>query len=181
MPSHFWEEPFLKSISMNAILFSLLAFLSNGDVPAVSSQDRVLEEQKSAETWAMHIISVIQAEAGDIQGAKRTASQITEDDLGKKAPSDVTVVSFCNGCPIYSRRTETDPRLASIQYEVFSYDPDRTSDSVPVKVPAGLPSNYLEKDPQHGEVIDFVDSRDINGKRVTSRRYADGSVVIETP
>jgi len=166
---------------MNTILLSLLALLANGDVPSASSRDCARAERESAETWAMHIISVIQAEAGDIQGAKKTASQITEEDVGKKAPSEVTVVWVCNGCPIYDHLPGSMRYLASRQYEVFSFNSPRTANPVPSKSPPGLPPNYLAADPRHGAVVDFDDSRDIHGKRVTSRRYADGSVVIETP
>ena len=54
-------------------------------------------------------------------------------------------------------------------------------DHVPAAVPAGLPANYLAADPRHGAVIDFTDERDSGGTRMTSRKYADGYVVIETP
>jgi hypothetical protein len=53
--------------------------------------------------------------------------------------------------------------------------------SVPAKILAGLPANYLAPDPVHGAVVDFSDSTDSSGTRVTGRTYADGAVVIETP
>ena len=48
-------------------------------------------------------------------------------------------------------------------------------------LPADLPANYLDADQRHGAVVDFTDERDGYGTRVTSRKYADGYVVIETP
>ena len=48
-------------------------------------------------------------------------------------------------------------------------------------MPQGLPANYLAADPHHGAVVDFRDEYDSYGTRVTSRRYADGYSVIETP
>jgi hypothetical protein len=166
---------------MNAILLSLLAFVPQNMVPPAPMQNCARENREFAETWAMHDIAVIQAERGDIQGAKHTASQITEENLENKAPSDVTVVSFREGCICSREYPGTERRLASRQYEVFSFDRGPAADSVPSKSPPGLPQNYLAPDPRRGPVVDFFDSRDSQGKRITSRKYADGSIVIETP
>ena len=40
---------------------------------------------------------------------------------------------------------------------------------------------YVGVDARRGAVVAFTDEYDAHGTRVTSRRYADGSVVIETP
>ena len=55
--------------------------------------------------------------------------------------------------------------------------PDRAAS----QAPPGLPPEYLAADARHGAVVDFVDEYDSHGTRVTSRTYADGYVVIETP
>ncbi len=52
-----------------------------------------------AKTSAMNQIAVIQAEVGDVVGAKRTVSQISEE--GEKGTAKVTVVCFVNGFPVY--------------------------------------------------------------------------------
>jgi hypothetical protein len=57
---------------------------------------------------------------------------------------------------------------------------DRAPDHVPSSVPSGLPSDYLARDPRHGAVVDFTDDNDGQGIHLTSRRYADGYVLIET-
>jgi hypothetical protein len=144
---------------------------------AMSPPDRVWEGRDFAKTWGMHEIAVIQAAHHDVQGAKRTLTQIGDD--GEKIPADVTGVCFCNGQIIYDH--PPGRYLASPPYEAFSFDRDRTADRVPSKSPPGLPSNYLAPDPRRGAVVAFVDECDSRGVRVTSRRYADGSVVIETP
>jgi hypothetical protein len=56
---------------------------------------------------------------------------------------------------------------------------DRTPDHVPDKAPDGLPAEYLKDDPQHGPVVDFTDDVD-GGVHLTSRKYADGHVKIES-
>ena len=154
-----------------------LAILS-ADV--VRAQDYVREGREAAQTWGMQWIAAIQAEAGDVQGAKRTLSQIDED--GEKGPSEVTVVWFCNGQPVY------DHPPASVGYggyngqgnpSFFRFEP--AANHVPLKVPDGLPSNYLAPDPRHGVLVDFADEYDSRGTRVTSRTYANGYTVIETP
>jgi hypothetical protein len=58
---------------------------------------------------------------------------------------------------------------------------DRPGDHVPATCPPGLRPDYLDPDPHHGAVVDFCDDHDSRGTRVTSRKYADGYVVIETP
>lgn len=155
----------------------LLDMLSAGTAQA---QDYVNDGRQWAKTWAMHQIAVIQAAAGDVQGAKRTVSQISEE--GEKGPSDVTAVWFCNGQPIYDH----PPALfgcAGCNHRVVPVfvGGDRAANPVPNQVPPGLSANYLDSDPRHGAVVEFADERDTHGTRVTSRTYADGYAVIETP
>jgi hypothetical protein len=175
-------KPFPRAVSMSVLLLCLLAMLSNQnrDIASASVQDPIRQERESAAISAMHAIAVIQAESGDIDGAKITANQITEDD-SDKAPSEVTVVSFCEGCTLYDHLPGTMQRLNSVQYELLSPDRQESSNVVPKQIPPGLPANYLAPDPEHGAVVDFLDTRDPNGKRVTSRRYEDGSFILETP
>jgi hypothetical protein len=157
------------------ILLSLLAMPPTDHVTL--PHDRVWEGRDFAKTWGMHDIAVIQAEHGDPQGAKRTLSQI--GDGGEKNPAEVTGVWFCCGRPVYDHPPARS--LGSWQYEPLLVARPGMAARVPAKAPPGLPSNYLAPDPRRGVVVDFVDERDSRGTRVTSRRYADGSVMIETP
>jgi hypothetical protein len=134
--------------------------------------------QEAARSWAMHRIAVIQAEAGHFQAAKRTVSQI--GDYCEKGPSEVTVVWFCDGMPVYDHPPASTHQAFPWQ-TLRSASDYRVESSVPSDVPAGLPANYLAPDSRHGVVTDFSDERDAQGTRVTSRTYADGHVVIETP
>ena len=155
----------------------LPAMLAAGTVQA---QDYVLDGREWAKTWAMHQIAVIQAAAGDVQGAKRTVSQISED--AEKGPSEVTAVWFCQGQPVYDH-PPAPADCAGCNHraiQIFSGG-ERATDPVPSQVPPGLPANYLDSDPRHGAVVEFADERDSHGTRVTSRTYADGHAVIETP
>ncbi len=135
------------------------------------------ESRDLAKTWGMHRIAVIQAKHGDVQGAKRTLSQI--GDEGEKRPADVTAVWFCDGQPIYDHPPAQSVR--SLPYASPSFDRSPAVHRAPAKAPPGLPANYLSPDPRRGAVVEWIDERDSRGVRVVSRRYADGSVVIETP
>jgi hypothetical protein len=139
--------------------------------------DWAWENRELAKTWGMHDIAVIQAKHHDFQGAKRTLSQI--DDNREKNPTDVTGVWFCCGQPIYA--PPPGPSSRSWQYEPLISDRHQAANLVPAKSLPALPSNYLAADPRRGAVVEFTDETDSSGTRVTSRRYADGSVVIETP
>ena len=101
---------------------------------------------------------MIQAAAGDVQGAKRTVSQIDEE--GAKGPSDVTAVWFCNGQPVYDYLPMSAGWSESNWRGFFTRD--RVADRVPSEVPPGLPSNYLAADPRHGAVVDFAAPMEIN-------------------
>ena len=48
------------------------------------------------------------------------------------------------------------------------------------KCPPDLRPDYLDPDPQHGAVVEFFEDYDSHGTRLTSRKYADGCVVIES-
>ena len=128
------------------------------------------ETRQLAKTWGMHDIAMVQARQGDIQGAKRTLTQI--DSKGAQAPAEVTAVWFCAGQAIHDH----PPGRSAILYEPLA--PGRGAAS---KAQRDLPPGYLAPHPRHGAVVDFTDEHDANGRRVTARRYADGSVVIETP
>jgi len=158
-----------------SILLSLLAIPPT--YYTTPPQDVVWEGRDFAKTWGMHDIAVIQAEQHDAQGAKRTLSQIGDD--GEKNPAEVTAVWFCCGRPIYDHPPGQSVR--SWQYEASCFAGYRTADRIGLKAQPDLPSDYLAPHPRHGAVVDFVDERDNRGTRVTSRRYADGAVVIETP
>jgi hypothetical protein len=161
--------------------FVVAAMLAPALLPGgVRAQNWIGEDREAAMTWAMHDIAVIQAAGGDVQGAKRTVSQIDED--GPPGPAEVTVVSFCNGLPIYDHLPGSIGGSGCARRESWRIIAcDRIADHVPLEVPPGLPSNYLAPDRRHGAVVDFVDDYDSHGTRLTSRRYADGYVVIETP
>jgi hypothetical protein len=155
---------------------------------------RPWEERELARDSILYNIAVQQAMRGDYQGAKQTVSEIGRHE--NVATAQVTVVSFCNGQPIYcvvppANFEPAPPVVTSVasspgwggrdsngtQYFLAA---DRPADRLPSRLPPDLPSNYLAVHPRHGAVVDFSDERDANGTRVTSRRYADGHVVIET-
>jgi hypothetical protein len=157
------------------------------------SQDWVRQDREVAKTWAMHRIAVIQAADGDVQGAKRTVSQI--GDVIENGAVDVTAVWFVCGQPVYCRPCcaqagAVRPMLVAPPQPHGTLRfwegqpaprPDVRAGRVPSKVPSGLPADYLAADPRHGAVVDFSDDRDSQGTRITSRTYADGHAVIETP
>jgi hypothetical protein len=178
----FREISLLFIRTMNTALLCLLAALPYSDIPPAGSQNFIREQRELAETSALYAIAVIQAEQGDIQGAKRTASQINEGEFAHTRPSEVTVVWFCEGCPIYDHPPGTMRQLPFRERDE-AFREGSFPEVIPPgeKSPSGLPANYLKPDPIHGKVVDFVDSRDRQGKRITSRKYADGSIVIETP
>lgn len=144
----------------------------------VRAQDFLRIDRGVARSWTLHKIALIQAAAGDIVGAKNTVADIDAPDF-VRGEGDVTAVSSHNGQPFY------DHPPASNQSErcqhMILLNPVRTPDHVPAAVPQGLPTNYLAADPHHGVLVNFADEYDCNGTRVTSRRYADGYIVIETP
>jgi hypothetical protein len=156
---------------------ALLAVVLSAD--AVLAQDFIRDDRQVARTWALHRIAVIQAAAGDVQGAKNTIAQIGDPEY-VSGPSEVTSVWFCNGMAIYDHPPAPINRVG-YGWRGSQYFRDRSPDRVPAEVPRGLPANYLAADPRHGAVVDFRDEYDSYGTRVTARRYADGSLVIETP
>jgi hypothetical protein len=143
----------------------------------------------------MHAIAVIQAEAGDDLAAKRTVSQIGEEN--EEVASDVIVVWCVDGQAIYDHPPGgcrcPAPALPSpgsyrsgwggrdSQGNQCFLNRDRADDHVPSKCPPDLRPDYLDPDPHHGALVDFSDDHDSHGTRVTSRKYADGYAVIETP
>ena len=131
---------------------------------------------------------------GDDLAAKRTVLQIGEEhDSG---PSDVVAVCCFDGQIFYDHPpgcrcpAPFSPRLGSYRFGWGGFDSqgnqyflnrDRAGDHVPSKCPPGLRRDYLDPDPHHGPLVDFSDEHDSRGTRITSRKYADGYVVIETP
>jgi len=161
-------------------LFAVVLTFATFSGSILRADDAVRMERESAKAWAMHRIAVLQAAAGEFQDAKRTVSQI--DDTIPTTPADVTAVRFNNGeiiyCPLpvpvtANRETwQESPRLIRVA---------QVRTRIPAKVPEGLPSDYLAADPEHGILVAFTDECDSQGTRVTSRTYADGLTVIETP
>ncbi len=143
---------------------------------AAWAQDFVRYDQQVARSWTLHRIAVIQADRGDVVGAKNTVAEITELQCNP-GPSEVTSVWFCNGMVMYDH----PPAFARRPCEVRPIYRDLSPARVPAEVPQGLPANYLAADPHHGAVVDFRDEYDSYGTRATYRRYADGYAVIETP
>jgi hypothetical protein len=157
----------------------LLPTVLLADTPESRSFIRV--DRAVARSWGLHRIAVIQAAQGDITGALNTIASIDDLDVVRGA-GDVTGVCFCEGMPLYDHPPA--PGNANLftgpGSQVFpgrNHVPDR----VPATVPQGLPADYLAADPRHGAVVNFSDECDSYGTRVTSRRYADGYVVIDTP
>jgi len=144
-------------------------------INAIESLAFARSDRESARTSALHNIAVIQASNGDVEGAKDTVSLMVNGYPPR--PSEVTVVWFCNGQPIYDHPPQSG---GAVLWQDF-LNHDRAADRVPSTVPAGLPANYLAAAPRHGALVEFTDEYDSRGTRVTSRKYADGSVVIETP
>ena len=167
---------FSNASKLFAVIFTLASF----SVGIVRAEDTIRAEREAAKSWGLHRIAILQAQAGDFQDAKRTISQI--DETGAPGSSDVTAVWFNNGEIVYDhlpasivldRISQPElPRLIRVK---------QIPASVPAEVPAGLPADYLAPDPQHGDLLAFTDECDSRGTRVTSRTYADGLTVIETP
>ncbi len=158
-----------------AVVFTFASF-SAGIVPA---NDAVRLDRESAKSWAMHRIAVLQAEAGEFQDAKHTVSQI--DDTVPNSPADVTAVWFNNGEIVYHRLPAFASNRDLRQELPRVIHVTQIPAHVPAEVPQGLPTDYLAPDPQHGDLVAFSDECDSQGTRVTSRTYADGLTVIETP
>ena len=169
----------------------MLVTLSIGTVRA---EDLVHANYEAAKTRAMYAIAVLQAEAGEDLAAKKTVSQIGDGNGG--GVSDVVVVCCMDGQIFYDHPpgwhglSPISPRSGSCdsgwggrdsQGNQYFLARDRAGDHVPSKCPVGLRPDYLDPDPRHGAVVDFSDDRDSHGTRITSRKYADGHVVIETP
>ncbi|MBN1394492.1 MAG: hypothetical protein JW959_05675 [Pirellulales bacterium] len=155
-----------RLFSLSVILFSAVA--------TARADDFAADAREAAQSWAFHRMAVIQAAQGDIQGAKRTAAQI--DRRWDPGPTEVTVVWFRCGLPVYIRTSCIEP----LKWERLNSEKP-TADIVPDQVPPGLPADYLDADPRHGAVVDFSDEYDRRGTRVATRIYADGHVAIETP
>jgi hypothetical protein len=166
---------FCRCARLGVIAFAVAVF-----APSVQAQDYVSGLRETATTWGMFKIAVIQAASGDVQGAKHTLTQIGE--WGERPPADVTVVSFCCGRAIHeSRPAEPCERGEERFVEFSAAAPGESPEGVPAEVPAGLPSDYLAVNARHGALVAFTDEYDAAGTRITSRRYADGYVMIETP
>jgi hypothetical protein len=188
------QMPIVRPL-MGSLLVAALSLFAVLPIDAVCAQDWVWADREAAKTWGMHRIAVIQAEAGDVQGAKRTISQISEE--APTGAANVTVVSFWNGQPIYECMSTGSGCPSAAANSPSLENPgwggrdshgtqhflarDRAADRVPSKVSSDLPSNYLDPDPRHGAIVDFTDGCDSHGTRVTLRKYADGYAVIETP
>jgi hypothetical protein len=157
----------------------LLPTVLQADGP--DSRNFIRVDRAVARSWGLHRIAVIQAAQGDITGALNTIASIDDLDVVRGA-GDVTGVCFCEGVPLYDHPPA--PGNANLftgpGSQVFS-GRNPAPDRVPATVPPGLPANYLAADPRHGAVVNFSDERDSYGTRVTSRRYADGHIVIDTP
>jgi len=166
---------FGRVVSVRGFLVSaVLTAAAIASATAARGDDFFGEMHEAAQTWAMHRIAVIQAAAGDVQGAKRTASQIGRRwDPG---PTEVTGVWFRCGRPVYDH----PPCFAPAYWQCLGCKKPAAR-GVPSQVPPGLPANFLDADPRHGAVVDFTDEYDCRGTRVTTRTYADGHVAIETP
>jgi hypothetical protein len=177
-----------------AVFKSLIALMTVVYCGVLDAQDWTGEawlNRRLAETWSFRDIAVIQACHGDVQGAKQTALQINE--CYENIASRVTAVWFCNGRPFYvplpyweeGFRVPWSPtlnaQLSTLCSPLATPHASLPPPRVPPQVPAGLRAGYLDAEPKHGALLEFTDERDGRGTRVTSRRYADGYVVIETP
>jgi hypothetical protein len=160
------------------VMLSLPAMLSPD---AAQAGDQIRLDRAVARSWGLHRIALIQAAQGDITGALNTIAQIDDPDVIRGA-GDVTGVGFFDGIPLYDHAPAAPDSGIFNQpgTQVFAAF-DRTPNRVPATPPRGLSANYLAADSRHGAVVNFRDERDSHGTRVTSRRYADGHVVIETP
>jgi hypothetical protein len=162
----------------SALAFLVLAVLPNGFAAA---QDIIRVDRSVARSWGLQQIALIQAAQGDIAGALNTIASINDPEVVRGA-GDVTGVCFCGGVPFYDHPPAPADWFLFSQpgTEVFSAR-DRAPTRVPKTVPQGLPADYLAADPRHGAVVSFSDEYDSHGTRVTSRRYADGHIMIDTP
>jgi hypothetical protein len=172
------------SISAHRAVVRGLAFVAAFFVPTLLSaetiwmQDFLHQDREMARTWTLHRIAAIQAVNGDIEGAKNTVAQIGDADVIPES-AEATRAGFstaqppCNA-PAATSRSDRSGSLIFLKR-------NRAPEHVPTAVPQGLPANYFTADPRHGALVNFSDERDGSGTRVTSRRYADGYIVIETP
>ena len=183
-PRFVWRRSFLVAAVLSLVVLP---------VGAVRAQDGAPVNPETGKAWARYAIAVIQAESGDDSAAKRTALQIGAGDV---VASDVVGVCCMNGWIFYDHPPCSccaGPALPSVgsyrwgwggrdlQGNQYFLNRDRAGDHVPAKCPSDLRPDYLDPDPRHGAVVNFSDDRDSYGTRLTSRKYADGYVVIETP
>jgi len=149
---------------------------------AVRAQDNFMPQGRDAvRAWTLHLLAVIQAARGDVDDAKNTVAQINDPEVVRGA-GDVTGVCFCNGQPLYDHPPlPAGWSLSDLRRSRVFLNRGQSPDRVPTAAPHGLPANYLAADPRHGAVVNFTDEHDSYGTRVTSRRYADGYTLIETP
>jgi hypothetical protein len=163
-------------VCMAALLLPTVLLAGDPD-----SRNFIRVDRAVARSWGLHQIALIQAAQGDITGALNTIASIDDADVVHGA-GEVTSMGFCTGMPLYDRSLAPGNRsvFSGPGSQVFS-GRSRVPDHVPATVPPGLPANYLAADPRHGALVNFSDERDSYGTRVTSRRYADGYIVIDTP
>jgi hypothetical protein len=169
------------SVLLCLVIAAALVLPATASADDAASRQFMREGRDTVRAWTLQQIAAIQAAGGDFVAAQNTVARINDRD-GNPGEADVTGVCFCNGVPLYdhpplpSGWSRSDLRAS----QVFLAD-NRASDRIPAAVPQGLPPNYLATDPRHGQLVNFSDECDSYGTRVTSRRYADGYVVIDTP
>jgi hypothetical protein len=168
----------LRRLVIAAALFSPAMLLAT---PVRAQDDFMREGRDAVRAWTLHWIAAIQAARGDVDDAKNTVAQIDQPD-SVRGEADVTGVCFCEGLPLYDHPpAPAGWNLSDLRRSQVFRNRHQVPDRVPTAAPQGLPANYLAPDPRHGAVVNFTDERDSYGTRVTSRRYADGYTLIETP
>jgi hypothetical protein len=191
----------IRSFSLwrSCLVLALLSALS--PLQAASADDIVGEMREAAKIWGWQGIALIEAQNGKVRSALRIIDRIGNN--AERCSPTVTVVSFCNGQPIYRVVADapardcpdfrgrhgnavvgengTGPFTASAtQYESV-VDGNKNGTSSPSRPSPELPAEYFAPHPRHGELVDFAEQYDSHGTRVTSRKYADGHFIIETP
>jgi hypothetical protein len=96
------RHPCLSGLFRSCFLLGVALFLSAvATTRHAAAEDWLHGDHEVAKTWAMHKIAVIQAESGDVRGAKQTVLEIGAPL--NVVPVDVTSVWFVDGQPVYNQ------------------------------------------------------------------------------
>lgn len=167
------------STGCSARLIIALALFGASISDTAQAKERAADATESAYGWSLPVLRVIESATGFVQQVNQTLVLANEnvkqnqrvEDQEKTVPvAEPSALPLC------------EPGVIVVDWGdiLYSYR-DHDGHCVPAEVPKGLPANYLAPHPKYGALIDFLDEYDSFGTRVTSRTYANGHVIIETP